>query len=274
MKRAIVLWVLVVAVILGLSAGWATADVLYGNFGPSLSFDMHPADSYFINQSAFSTSLTSCPGPDCVPPTVIAVQFQPLENATFDYAQLPLFLSSYNLTGPNEMDIYLESDSSGSPGSIISEFELTNLLTSTPTVFSVRSGFTGETLISGSANPTLDSGTLYWLVVDAPDSGTVAAWSWNPNCTEDPTTGVFSGCDVSTETADSLSNLAFNEIPSPTGPWTPAPGIPRPAFEIDGTPTVTPPPPAVPEPGDGILLGTGLLALWLLRGRIRPAGAD
>ncbi|MGH9359394.1 MAG: PEP-CTERM sorting domain-containing protein [Terriglobia bacterium] len=257
-----------VPLIVGLSASWAAADVLYSNFGTGLSFDTNVSDAYFINQSEFSETTMPCPASlSCEPPTTIAAQFQSSVNATFTEAQLPLFLTSFN-TGPNTLDVYLESDSSGSPGSIIAGFELTNLLTSTPGVVQVGSAFAGVTLISGSSgNPALNANTPYWLAVYAPDAGTVAAWSWNPNCVFDPVSGTFSGCDIG-----SSSDLAFNIIPSPTGPWTPAPGVPRPAFEIDGTPVVTPPS-TVPEPGDGILFGTGLLALWLLRRRLQAASA-
>jgi len=275
MKRVLALW-LAVPVVMVLCAGGAAGDALTSNFGSGLSFDTNVCHSYFINQSQFKQ-----PADDCnqsmvavtIPPTTLAVQFQSSMDATFNKAQLPLFLTSLN-TGPNTLDVYLESDSSGSPGSIIAGFELSNALTSTPGVVQVGSALAGVTLISGSSgNPAIEGGIPYWLVVNAPVAGTVAGWSWNPNCVLDPVANAYVGCDLGASmTPGSSSDLAFNEIPSPTDPWIPAPGIPRPAFEIDGTPVSGPP--TVPEPGDGLLLGTGLAALWYLNCRRKAASVS
>ncbi|MGH9356885.1 MAG: PEP-CTERM sorting domain-containing protein [Terriglobia bacterium] len=276
MKRIIALWA-AVGVAIVLASGWAAADVLYSNFGSGLSFDTAISDSYFINRSPFEKVPGACPGgAACLPPTTIAVQFQPGVNSTFTGAQLALFSTSFN-TGPNVLDVFLESDSGGAPGSIIAGFELSNLLISSPAVVQVGSTLAGETLIAGSSgNPLLAGGIPYWLVVNAPQPGTVAAWSWNPNCSFDIVSGAWVGCDVEASvTPGSASDLAFNDIPSPTDPWiqTFATPIPRPAFEIDGTPVVTPPP-TVPEPASAFLLGTGLLALLFLSKRMRTVSAN
>ncbi len=273
MKKIVTLWV-AVPLVVALSAGWAAADVLYSNFGSGLSFDTNACHAYFINQSSFVQTPSPCTGLTVTaPPETIAVQFESSVNATFTQAQLPLFLTSFN-TDPNVLDVYLESDSSGAPGSIIAGFELTNVLTSSPGVVQVGSAFAGVTLISGSSgNPALTGGAPYWLVVNAPDAGTVAAWSWNPNCTFDPIAGAFVGCDVGAGViAGTKSDLAYNTIPSPLDPWNEITGIPRPAFEIDGTPQSSGS--TVPEPGAALLLGTGLAALCLLSLRRRAASVN
>jgi hypothetical protein len=57
-------------------------------------------------------------------------------------------------TGPNELDVWLMSDDSGSPGSIIESFEYTG-----------TSGSSNESVITlqSTTHPYLSAGTEYWL---------------------------------------------------------------------------------------------------------------
>jgi len=157
------------------------------------------------------------------------VSFTPSSGFQFTDAQLALESS-----GGTSADVYLESDASGSPGSI-----LDTLVEQSPII-----GGSGSLITFDCAScPTLTAGTTYWIVATA---GAVASWDLND-------TGENGG--------------AYNYSGSPTGPWNGS-GLPTPAFEVDGTPLTS----SVPEPGPLVLLGTAGAGLALaLRRKARPA---
>lgn len=169
----------------------------------------------------------------------IGVSFAvPNQNYTFEDAQLVLLLNS----GQNTVDINLQTDNSGMPsGNVLETIELNNALTVSPGVITFTS----------SSNPVLDALQTYWLVAYFPAPLTKAGWVAN----------------IEGDNSSPAGNLAFNTADSATGPWSSAvSGLPRPAFEIDGSPggVVPPPPPVVPEPASLVLFGTGIAALGFL----------
>jgi hypothetical protein len=130
---------------------------------------------------------------------VIAAEFQPSVTAAFNDAKLALSI----LTPPNQVSVYLETDNSGSPGTIIEgPINVTGLTT------------LGSVITANSAlYPLLQSGTNYWLVAYAANANTCAGWF-------DTLTGPF-------------TNTELNHTSSPTGgPWSPIGDTP--AFQIDG----------------------------------------
>jgi|GEM_PF-1641375 hypothetical protein len=274
MKKIIFSTAIVLSMILaGLNVKADSLAVIYSNFGTNMGFDTNTAHSYFVTGSSFpSTCPTSAP---CITSESLAVQFTPSANYTFNKAQLAVFLES----GTNTLDVYIETDSSGFPGSIISAFQVNGQMTSSPGIIGVGDSLPGVSLLQGPADPTLMQGTAYWLVAYAPSADTQAAWSWNS--TKDSPTGVVT-CQTLTLTGCTFSpsNLAVNSNPNPaaTMDWAWVPGtlqVPsenintslnlfRPVFEIDGSPTSVTPPSAVPEPASSLLFCTGFLGLCLI----------
>lgn len=261
----------VVACGIFLISGLARADsIVFSNYGPGMTFDTNPNDAYFVTGSSFPAT---CPNSSpCVTSQVLAVQFTPSANYDFTSAQTPVFLEA----GTNTFDAFIQQDLSGLPGSVISGFQVQGQMTGAPSVVSVGASQPGVTLLEGTANPALVSGTPYWLVLAAPTPDTKAAWAASLS---DIATGVLACTSSGCALASTPSNFAYNASPNSTMPtWTWVPGsvtsdgttiasFARPAFQVNGTPAT--PPSTVPEPPTAALSVLGFAAILVAAFRRR-----
>ncbi len=133
--------------------------------------------------------------------------------------------------GPANLDVSIESDNLGKPGTAIETIHLTNVLGSV----SFTPGIVTATSVS---HPVLAAGTPYWLVVAPPDLlNTAFDWLISPNPSP-------------TQFATRLGNGAWitGVTPQPL------------AFDVIGGPASS-----TPEPFSGVLIATGVAAFCLLR---------
>jgi hypothetical protein len=156
------------------------------------------ATGYFVN----GVGTTCSAGKEA-----LAEKFQPSSSAPFGDAKLALNL----ISGTNKLSIFLETDAGGLPGAILEQIDVTGLAPANA----------GSVITANSfLHPPLVAGASYWLVAVALTPDTCAGW--NENSTGDTPTG---------------TNSAFNNVASPTGPWTfqiTSPTLRRIAFQIDG----------------------------------------
>jgi PEP-CTERM motif len=156
--------------------------------------------------------------------------------ATADLADALLALS-YQLGTNGPITLYLESNASGQPGTILAT--LTQ-------VGSIPSAAGLVTFDYGGAPVALVSGTQYWLVAVQPDSSTTDRW-------------YLSNADTGA--------TAYNEVGNATGPWTLLSDESVSAFQVDGS--------AVPEPSTWAMMLLGFAGLgfvgWRGRRNVRVA---
>lgn len=141
---------------------------------------------------------------------VTAAKFTPPESALFEDAKLPIALTA----GTNQVAVYLETDNAGDPGTLIEGPINVTGLTGPP----------GSVITAPSTlHPLLQGGTPYWLVVTSSNADTCSYWYFN-----------------STGDMNDGTNLAFHPGSSSlSGTWVNGGSSTiRPAFEIDGSPTV------------------------------------
>ena len=161
---------------------------------------------------------------------VIANAFMTSITATLSGVQLALG----SIVGLNGMDVYLESDSGGVPGLVV-----TQLIQQGSIAAFTSAGGGGLVTYTCAACPSLVAGTQYWVVAFESDPNTMIEWNWN-----------------STDEVGTGSNFAYNNSGGLSGPWSQDTGDARGAFEVDAV--------AVPEPGALWLLASGLAGIALL----------
>ena len=158
---------------------------------------------------------------------VIASPFTVSTTATLTDALLGLG----NFAGSNNpIMLFVESDAGGMPGTILGSLTQVGVIPPFQT--------NSLTMFTADSSLVLTAGTNYWLVAQEIDPGTEQVWNF-----------AF---------GDTQNNIAFNNLGSPTGPWTTFFGTDV-AFQINGTT-------GVPESGNTLLLlGASLLAIGVGR---------
>ena len=164
-----------------------------------------------------------------------AFSFSPTQTATLTGADLALAAN-----GPvSPLNLYIESNVAGAPGTILDTLTQTGSYSDYPTTSLVNFKCSGTCT-------TLDAGSTYWIVATQSNPANTTFWL---NSFSDSGTWYYN-----------LTNSA-------TGPWTvaTAPGNFS-AFDVTGTPSTVPP---IPEPASVALLASGLLGI---AGAVRRRG--
>lgn len=202
----------------------ARADVVFSNFGS--------------NQTYIGNKWWDVGGVPGTTAQVDAFSFSPTATATLTGADLALAIVAGSVS---PLNLYIESNSSGTPGAILDTLTQSGTIPVYPTTAVVN--FT----CSGSCT-TLDAGTTYWIVAQQTVATNDAGWMYSPS---DSGTWYYDSTD------------------SATGPWTVATkGDNFSAFDVTGTQS------PVPEPASLALLGSGLLGIVALMRRKVLKGSE
>jgi hypothetical protein len=188
------------------------------NAGPIL-FDSFTGSGTYYGGRGVCEPASGCGGYQAV-----AVSFTP--SITDDLASLELALEVGEGVDGN-ITVDLVNSSSGAPGSTVLESFTYDVTNTTPMVV----------MFNSILNPSLSSGTTYWVEVFPNDSNTGVGWEFDNEDTLGP--------DVMSTTG---------------GSWTVDSGQYEPSLEVTGV--------ATPEPSTVLLAGLGLLSLYLVA-RIR-----
>lgn len=201
-------------------SGRGYADVVFSNLGSGGSFNTTLHQSYGV-------------GLDSGEEQVLAVPFSASGTATLTDVELALVQD----IGSSPVNVFIESDSSGTPGSILASLTQVGSFTSTTTPALVD--------FSCSSCIGLVGGMEYFVVAQQSNQSTdESAWQYN-------STG-------------GAGTISYDFTGSNTGPWLSSSGLTLPAFEVNGT--------AVPEPSSiGLLIGAlGGMIVASRRRRITP----
>lgn len=143
---------------------------------------------------------------------MVAVSFSSIRSGALKQIQVPIGWRQ----GSNAFQAWVTTDNGGKPGTVIEAFPLPNIRMQPITVRSPMHIFS-------VAYPNLAAGTTYWLVIGPTAQDTVG--SWNYSLDDGPSAGSSNFLVNTTPNANGVPQLA--------GPWVPANGLLRPAFEID-----------------------------------------
>lgn len=193
--------------VFGLAQSARANSVLYDDFGPGQGYNPNYGWQVGANYGW---------------EIVVAMPFISGGTATLADVQIPGF--TYGGVS-NPLNVYLESNNGGVPGTILDSL--------TGPEFGFSSSIVGFTCSTCSV---LTAGTEYWVVALQPDPNNITVWD-------------FTSPSFAENVAENLDN-------SPIGPWFIDGGQDFGAFEVDGRGGTT-----TPEPGTLLLFGSGLLTL-------------
>lgn len=166
---------------------------------------------------------------------VLAYTFVPTENAMPTDVLMAIGLFAAPQLPP--LNVYIESNVGGLPGSILDSFSPAGNVSFQASLVQFN---------CSSCLQSLTAGTTYWLVAQESNPAVNISWYY---------TGTANNPGGS-------APAALNKTGSATGPWVGNTSTTT-AFQIDGTPVVS----EVPEPGTWLLVGSGIVAVALVRSR-------